>query len=187
MSAIAPRVRASDPAAIWRAITASFTSIAPALNIFSRSCVRGGGARRPAARPHRPGARGASSPARPAVRQRAARRLPAGRRYRERVARRATSSATDVSKPTASPEKSGLSALTHDHSTRPGSAPAPADPGRADKDRDHRRRQPRQRPGGAPLGAGHEIIFGGGDTALEVANRLRLEVGTNSEAAAFGR
>jgi predicted dinucleotide-binding enzyme len=35
-------------------------------------------------------------------------------------------------------------------------------------------------------GAGHEIILGGGDTALEVANRLRLGGGTNSEAAAFG-
>jgi 8-hydroxy-5-deazaflavin:NADPH oxidoreductase len=35
-------------------------------------------------------------------------------------------------------------------------------------------------------GAGHEIILGGGDTALEVATRLRLGGGTNSEAAAFG-
>jgi predicted dinucleotide-binding enzyme len=35
-------------------------------------------------------------------------------------------------------------------------------------------------------GAGHEVVFGGGDTALEVAGRLRLGVGTNSEAAAFG-
>jgi 8-hydroxy-5-deazaflavin:NADPH oxidoreductase len=35
-------------------------------------------------------------------------------------------------------------------------------------------------------GARHEILFSGGDTALEVAGRLRLGVGTNSEAAAFG-
>jgi 8-hydroxy-5-deazaflavin:NADPH oxidoreductase len=35
-------------------------------------------------------------------------------------------------------------------------------------------------------GAGHEIILGGGETALEVATRLRLGGGTNSEAAAFG-
>jgi predicted dinucleotide-binding enzyme len=40
---------------------------------------------------------------------------------------------------------------------------------------------------GERLGAtGHEIMFGGGDSALEAARRLRAEVGSNSEAAAFG-
>jgi 8-hydroxy-5-deazaflavin:NADPH oxidoreductase len=34
-------------------------------------------------------------------------------------------------------------------------------------------------------GAGHEIMFGGGDSALEVANRLGAAVGSNSEAAGF--
>jgi 8-hydroxy-5-deazaflavin:NADPH oxidoreductase len=33
--------------------------------------------------------------------------------------------------------------------------------------------------------AGHEIMFGGGDRALEVANRLGAGVGSNSEAAGF--
>src|SRR4029453_1738283 len=35
-------------------------------------------------------------------------------------------------------------------------------------------------------GARHEIMFGGGDSALEVANRLGAGVGSNSEAARFG-
>jgi 8-hydroxy-5-deazaflavin:NADPH oxidoreductase len=40
---------------------------------------------------------------------------------------------------------------------------------------------------GGRLGrAGHEIMFGGGDTALQVAGRLGAGVGSNSQAAAFG-
>jgi predicted dinucleotide-binding enzyme len=35
-------------------------------------------------------------------------------------------------------------------------------------------------------GAGHEIMFGGGETALQVASRLSAGVGSNSDAAAFG-
>jgi 8-hydroxy-5-deazaflavin:NADPH oxidoreductase len=34
--------------------------------------------------------------------------------------------------------------------------------------------------------AGHEIMFGGGDTALQAASRLAARVGSNSQAAAFG-
>jgi 8-hydroxy-5-deazaflavin:NADPH oxidoreductase len=34
--------------------------------------------------------------------------------------------------------------------------------------------------------AGHEIMFGGGDTAREVASRMAAGVGSNSDAAAFG-
>jgi predicted dinucleotide-binding enzyme len=34
-------------------------------------------------------------------------------------------------------------------------------------------------------GAGHEIMFGGGDSALAVADRLGVGVGSNSEAAGF--
>jgi predicted dinucleotide-binding enzyme len=34
--------------------------------------------------------------------------------------------------------------------------------------------------------AGHEIMFGGGDTAREVASRMAAGVGSNAEAAAFG-
>jgi 8-hydroxy-5-deazaflavin:NADPH oxidoreductase len=34
--------------------------------------------------------------------------------------------------------------------------------------------------------AGHEIMFGGGDRAREVASRIAAGVGSNSEAAAFG-
>jgi hypothetical protein len=42
-------------------------------------------------------------------------------------------------------------------------------PGRAEEDRDHRRRQPWQRLGWSVSGgAGHGIFFGGADTALEV-------------------
>jgi 8-hydroxy-5-deazaflavin:NADPH oxidoreductase len=35
-------------------------------------------------------------------------------------------------------------------------------------------------------GAGHEIMFGGGDAAREVAGRIAADVGSNSDAAAFG-
>ena len=35
-------------------------------------------------------------------------------------------------------------------------------------------------------GAGHEVMFGGAATALEVAQRLDVRVGANSEAAVFG-
>jgi 8-hydroxy-5-deazaflavin:NADPH oxidoreductase len=34
--------------------------------------------------------------------------------------------------------------------------------------------------------AGHELMFGGGDTAREVASRMAAGVGSNSDAAAFG-
>jgi 8-hydroxy-5-deazaflavin:NADPH oxidoreductase len=34
--------------------------------------------------------------------------------------------------------------------------------------------------------AGHEIMFGGGDTAREVASRMAARAGSNSDAAAFG-
>jgi predicted dinucleotide-binding enzyme len=40
---------------------------------------------------------------------------------------------------------------------------------------------------GGRLGrAGHEIMFGGGDAALQVSSRLPAGVGSNSQAAAFG-